>query len=125
MRSLLLKIEPVIWLLFGQGILIGTMLLTGWILVIGLLIPMGFVDPAALSYERAHGLATASIFGILPIGQLLLAALLILPLWKGAHHVRSLLIDFGGGERDGIVGGLLYGIAIAGSILAIIAVVGL
>ena len=125
MRTLLLKLEPIIWLLFGQGIMIGTMLLTGWILVVGLLVPLGFVDPSALSYDRAHRLATASLFGFLPVGQLVLAALLVLPLWKGAHHVRSLLIDFGGGERDGIVGGLLYGIAVVGSVMAIMAVVGL
>jgi len=125
MRALLLKLEPIIWFMFGQGILIGTMLLTGWILVIGLLIPMGFVDASALSYERAHGLATSWLFGILPIGQLFLAALLVLPLWKGAHHVRFLLIDFGGGERDGVVGGLLYGVALVGSVMAILAVVGL
>ncbi len=125
MRTLLLKIEPVIWLLFGQGILIGTMLLTGWILVVGLLVPMGIVDASALSYERAHGLATASLFGFLPLGQLVLAALLVLPLWKGAHHVRSLLIDFGGGERDGVVGSLLYLVAAVGSALAILAVVAL
>jgi len=99
MRALLLKLEPIIWLLFGQGILIGTMLMTGWILVVGLLVPMGLVDASALSYDRAHGLATSWLFGIVPIGQLVLAALLILPLWKGAHHVRSLMIDFGGGER--------------------------
>ena len=29
MKELLLRIEPVIWLLFGQGILVGTILLTG------------------------------------------------------------------------------------------------
>ena len=34
MKHLLLKLEPVIWLLFGQGILLGTMLLTGWLLVV-------------------------------------------------------------------------------------------
>ena len=33
---MLLRLEPIIWLLFGQGILIGTILLTGWILVIGI-----------------------------------------------------------------------------------------
>ena len=123
MRTLLLKLEPIIWLLFGQGILIGTMLLTGWILVVGLLIPLGIVDHSALSYDRAYRLATATVFGFLPIGQLVLAALLVLPLWKGAHHVRSLLIDFGGGERDGVVGSLLYLVALAGSVIAIVAVV--
>ena len=66
MRALLLRLEPIIWLLFGPGILIGTMLLTGWILVVGLLIPMGFVDASALSHERAHGLATSWLLGVLP-----------------------------------------------------------
>lgn len=125
MRTLLLKLEPIIWLLFGQGILIGTMLMTGWILVVGLLVPLGVVSPDALSYERAHGLATATVLGFVPVGQLILAALLVLPLWKGAHHVRSLLIDLGGGERDGLVGSLLYAIAAVGSVMAIVAVVGL
>ena len=124
MRAFLLKIEPLIWLMFGQGILIGTMLLTGWVLVVGLLIPLGMVDASALSYDRAHALATASLLGI-PVGKLILAALLVLPLWKGAHHVRSLHVDFGGAERDGIVGVLLYGIALAGSVVGIGAVVGL
>jgi fumarate reductase subunit D len=123
MRALLLKLEPIIWLLFGQGILIGTMLLTGWILVVGLLIPLGLVDASALSYDRAHHLATAWIFGFLPIGQLVLAALLILPLWKGAHHVRALLVDLGGGERDAAVGSFLYAIAAIGSVLALMVVV--
>jgi fumarate reductase subunit D len=125
MRAFLLKIEPLIWLMFGQGILLGTILLTGWILVVGLLIPLGMVDASALSYDRSHALATASLFGIIPVGKLILAALLVLPLWKGAHHVRSLHVDFGGAERDGVVGTLLYGIALVGSVVGIGAVVGL
>lgn len=116
MKSFLLKIEPVIWLLFGQGILIGTILLTGWVLVVGLLMPLGIVSDAALSYERAH------MLGSNIIGRLLLAALMVLPLWKGAHHVRSLSADFGGAERDAAVGALVYLLAAAGSVLAILAV---
>ncbi len=125
MKTLLLKLEPLIWFMFGQGILIGTILLTGWILVVGVLMPLGIVDPANLDYMRARELATASHFGVIPLGQLILAALLVLPLWKGAHHIRSLLVDFGGGERDGMVGGLLYLVAIVGSGMGIAAVVGL
>ena len=60
MKSLLVRLEPVIWLLFGQGILIGTILLTAWLLVIGILIPLGVVSPDALAYERAYRLATAA-----------------------------------------------------------------
>ena len=109
MKALLLRLEPIIWLLFGQGILLGTILLTGWVLVVGLLAPLGIAP--------AHRLAAS------PIGRLLLLAIVALPLWKGAHHLRSLSIDFGGGGRDAAVATLLYGIAAAGSLLAIAAVV--
>jgi hypothetical protein len=34
-------------------------------------------------------------------------------------------IDFGGGERDGLVGSLLYAVAMVGSVVAIIRVVAL
>jgi fumarate reductase subunit D len=117
MKRLLLTIEPVVWLLFGQGILIGTILLTGWLLVVGLGVPLGIVPADALAWERAHTLAAH------PIGRLVLLALVALPLWKGAHHVRSLLIDFGGGERDALVAPVLYGVAAVGSLLALVAVV--
>lgn len=117
MKHLLLKLEPIIWFMFGQGILIGTILLTGWIAIVGLAIPMGIVDAGALDFERASAL------GGHIIGRLLLAALCILPLWKGAHHIRSLLIDFGGAERDAAVATLLYLIAGVGSVIGILAVV--
>jgi len=117
MRALLLKLEPIIWLLFGQGIMIGTMLLTGWILVVGLAIPLGIVPADALSFDRAYELGSTLI------GRLVLAALVALPLWKGAHHLRSLALDFGGVERDAFVAGVLYAIALAGSVVAIVAVV--
>ena len=117
MKQWLLRLEPIIWLLFGQGILLGTLLLTGWILVVGLAIPLGLVPAEALSYARAHALASSLV------GKLVLLALCALPLWKGAHHIRSLAIDFGGAERDTAVAGCLYLIAIVGSLLAIAAVV--
>ncbi len=117
MHHLLLRLEPVIWFLFGQGILLGTILLTGWVAVVGLAVPLGLVPPDALAYPRALAL------GSNPLGRLVLAALIALPLWKGAHHTRHLSIDQGGGERDAIVGPLLYAIALAGSFAAILAAV--
>jgi len=117
MKALLLKVEPVVWLLFGQGILIGTILLTGWIAVVGLAIPLGIVTPDALDYERAHALASSLL------GRLVLLALIALPLWKGAHHTRHLALDAGGHGRDALVAPLLYGAAAVGSLLAIVAVV--
>ena len=117
MRHFLLRIEPIIWLLFGQGLLIGTMLLTGWILVVGIGVPLGLIDPAALSFDRAHALGSNII------GRLVLAALIVLPLWKGAHHLRHLSIDFRGAERDAVVAPVLYGIATVASLLGLLAVI--
>ena len=117
MREFLLRIEPVIWLLFGNGLLIGTMLLTGWILVVGLAAPFGLVPEEALAFERAHSLASSLI------GRVVLAGLIVLPLWKGAHHIRHLSIDFRGAERDVVVAPILYGIAALGSLAGLLAVI--
>ncbi|HKA15839.1 MAG TPA: fumarate reductase subunit FrdD [Myxococcota bacterium] len=117
MRHLLLKLEPVIWLLFGQGIMIGTMLLTAYLAVVGVAIPLGIVSPDALAYERALRLGSSLI------GRVVLFALIALPMWKGAHHVRHLSLDMGGLSRDAVVAPILYGLALLGNLLALIAVV--
>lgn len=114
MKRLLLAIEPLVWLLFGQGILLGTILLTGWILVVGLAMPLGLVE---LSYEHARELGSSLV------GRLVLLGLIALPLWKGAHHVRHLSIDFVGIDLDRIVAPALYLIAALGSALGVIAVI--
>ena len=117
MRHLLLKLEPVIWFLFGQGLLIGTMLLTAYLAVVGLAVPLGIVSPDALAYERALRLGASLI------GRVVLFALIALPMWKGAHHVRYLSIDMGGLSRDTVVAPILYTLALIGNVLALIAVV--
>jgi len=117
MKTLLLRLEPVIWLLFGMGILVGTMLLTGWLLVVGVALPLGLLHPESLAWIYLHPPAAS------PIGRLVLLALIALPLWKGAHHLRALSIDFGGASRDPAVASLLYGIALLGSALGIVAVI--
>ena len=117
MREFLLRMEPMIWLLFGQGLLLGTMLLTGWILIVGIAVPLGLVAPEALAFDRVHTLASN------PVGRVALAALIVLPIWKGAHHMRHTLIDFGGAERDALVAPLLYLLATVGSVLAVVAVI--
>ena len=119
MSWLLNRLEPVIWLLFGGGIMLGTILLPAFLIAVTLGAPLGFVSPEALSFERIHGIASH------PIGRAVLAALIILPLWKGAHHTRSLLVDWLGHHADAAVGSLLYAIATVGSVLAIRAVVAL
>ena len=117
MKHLLLRAEPIIWLLFGGGIMGGTMLLTGWLLVVGIAAPLGLVSADAMDYARVYGLASN------PIGRVVLMLTAVLPLWKGAHHLRHLSLDHSGGERDLIVAPILYGIATLGSIVGIVAVI--
>jgi len=115
MKNLLLKLEPVIWLLFGQGIMLGTLLLTGWVLILGIAQPLGLVAP--LEFAHAHDLAASLI------GRVVLAGVIVLPLWKGAHHMRHVFIDMGGADRDAAVAPLLYLLAAAGSVAGILAVI--
>jgi fumarate reductase subunit D len=116
MKRCLLKLEPLIRLIFGQGILFGTILLTGWVLVVGIAIPLNIVSAEALSFERAH------MLGSHIVGRMVLLGLIVLPLWKGAHHLRHTAIDGGGGDRDVVVAPILYLIATLGSVLGIVAV---
>ncbi len=117
MKHLLLRLEPLIWILFGLGILVGTILLTGWLVVVGVALPLGMMAKDALAFFYLYPLVAN------PIGRLLLLAMIALPLWKGAHHLRTLSIDFGGASRDPVVASLLYGLALLGSALGILAVI--
>jgi fumarate reductase subunit D len=115
-KTLLLRLEPVIWVLFGAGIMVGTLLLPAYLLTVGLGGPLGLLPEGALSYERAHALATN------PLGRLVLLGLVALPLWKGAHHLRALAVDWLGAEADALAGSLLYAVAALGSLAGIYAV---
>jgi fumarate reductase subunit D len=112
----MLKLEPVIWVLFGAGMMVGGFVLPAWIATVGL--GLGTSD-AALSYDRMHGLLAH------PLGRLAALAAMALPLWGGAHHLRHVWIDFGGLESDGAMGGALYALALAGTLAAVVAVVSL
>jgi fumarate reductase subunit D len=115
-KTLLLRLEPIIWLLFGGGIMVGTLLLPAYLIAVGLGGPLGLFPEGALDYERVHAIASH------PVGRAVFAAIIILPLWKGAHHTRSLMADWLGHGADGAVGSLLYAIAVVGSVLGVAAV---
>ncbi len=116
MKTLMLKLEPIIWLLFSAGMMVGGLLLPVFILVVALGGGLGVVNGQALGYDRMFALVTN------PVGTLVVLAAMALPLWGGAHHLRHLWIDFGGLKSDGLVGFLCYGAALAGSVAAILAV---
>jgi fumarate reductase subunit D len=114
MKTLMLKLEPVIWLLFGAGMMVGGFVLPAFIATIGLQWVGG---STAYGYDRMHA------FFSNPLAQLVAVAAMALPLWGGAHHLRHVWIDCGGLRSDGVVGGLLYLVALGGSVAAIVAVV--
>jgi len=115
-KALLLRLEPLIWLLFGGGIMVGTLLLPGYLMTVTLAGPLGLLPDGALAFERVHAIASN------PIGRVLLLAIIALPLWKGAHHTRALAVDMLGHHSDALVGSLLYAVAAVGSVLGILAV---
>ncbi len=117
MKALLVRLEPVIWMLFGGGMMVTALFYPALLLMLGLAGPLGALPPDALSFERALSLASH------PIGRVLLAAVIALPLWAAAHQVRHVAIDFGGVARDGWFGSLCYALALAGSVLAVLAVI--
>lgn len=117
MKNLIARIEPLIWVFFGAGFMVGSLLLPAWIFMVGLAGPLGWAPPEAMAYERAYALASN------PIGRLLLLALIALPIWNAANHLRHFSIDLGGYERDGVVAPVLYAGAAVLSVVAIAAVV--
>lgn len=117
MKFLMLKLEPIIWQLFGGGMLLGAFLFPAYLFVVGFAAPTGIAPADGLAYERMFALASS-----IP-GRALLAAAIALPLWAAAHHVRHIFIDFGALAKDGITGLVCYGLAALGSLLAIVAVI--
>ena len=113
MKRFITAFQPAWWLLFVTGTALSSILLPGWLLTVGL--GVGTAD--ALSYERAHAL------GANLLGRAFLMVLVVACLWNGAHHLRHFSIDLGGLSRDTAVATLLYGLAAAGSLLAIVAAV--
>jgi fumarate reductase subunit D len=116
-KHLLLKLEPVIWALFGGGMMVGALLYPAYLLVVGVAAPLGIAPAEAVSYDRFFALASH------PLGRLAFLAATALPLWAAAHHIRHLWIDFGQLKTDALFGMLCYGGAAVGSLFAIAAVI--
>ena len=106
MRHLLLKLEPVIWLLFGQGILIGTMLLTAYLAIVGLAIPLGIVVRG-----RARLRARAAPRRQPDRPRRAVRADRAADV-EGRASRAPLSLDLGGLARDAVVAPLLYGLAL-------------
>ena len=116
MKHLIARLEPVIWGLFGGGFFVGCLLMPAFIFTICIAAPLNWLPEGALSYERAHALATN------PIGKLVLLALIVFPFWNGANHLRYFVIDLRGIRSDGIVAPACYAAALVVTGIAFVAV---
>ena len=117
MKGLILKLETVIWFLFGGGFMVGCLLFPAFIVAYGIAAPFGWIPEEAISYERMHGIASS-----LP-GRLVLMAMIVFPLWNGLNHLRHFAIDLTGDKNDGWFAPLCYAAAVVLSVVAIVAVV--
>lgn len=116
MKKLLLAVEPLIWGPFVTGNFLGPLFFPALILGLGIAYPLGWIPTDALAYERAYALATNPI---VVIGLLVLFPLALL---AGSHHLRHAVIDMGGGEHDGVVAPLLYGLWQLGALATALAI---
>ena len=117
MKGLILRLEPVIWFLFGSGFFVGCLLFPATIFALGIAAPLGWMPADALAYDRVAALAAS-----LP-GRAVLLILLVFPLWNGFNHLRHFAIDLGGVKRDAWIAPLCYGAALLLSLVVLIAVV--
>ena len=115
-KKLINALEPLIWGPFVTGNFLTPLVFPAVVGVLGIAYPLGWLPADALSYERAHGLATN------PLAVVGLLAIIPLALLAGSHHLRFGIIDLGSAEHDGAVALLLYGLWQLGAIATAIAI---
>ncbi len=113
------RLEPVFWLLFGAGGFMSALLLPGLLLGFGLGLPLGWWSEYAGSYHRVRGLVAN------PIGGPLVALILSLVCWHGAHHLRHFALDLGMKRYEAPVAFTLYGLAALSTAACFVAVASL
>lgn len=102
--------EPVVWLLFGAGTTVSAIVFPVLILVLGLLLPLGLIDAHSF-FASAMTLLTTWW------GKLILAVVLVLPVWGSFHRMHHGLHDFK--IHLPASGAIFYGLAALFSALAI------
>lgn len=103
--------KPIVWSLFAAG---GTLaaFLAPVLALLFVLTALGH-PPGLLGYEQLHAFAAHWL------GKVFLLAVLVLFLWHAAHRLRVTMHDFGL-RQDLLVAVLVYLVAAAGSVLALL-----
>jgi fumarate reductase subunit D len=109
--NLIHRLEPLWWLLFGAGGFATALVLPALFFCMALAFPLGlFGDPVA-TFLRMRTLFAN------PVGQGVLFAVLSLSFWHAAHHTRHLALDLGFEKAEAGVSFVVYGAALAATLL--------
>ncbi len=109
--------EPFVWSLFASGGMVAAMFMPAHLLIVCILVPLGLSQP--LSHEAIHGLFSH------PITRIYLIVLISLPLFHFAHRLRFTLGDLGLRGMSTLLATVLYGVAVVGTLFAVIALISL
>jgi len=110
--------KPIIWSLFAAGGTVAAFIVPVLILTTCLAVPLGLLSVDVLAYERLHELMQY------PLSKLVTFAVLFLIIWHAAHRMRITAHDLGI-RNDTLVMLICYGTAAAGSLLAMVALLGI
>ena len=107
--------EPIWWSLFSAGGMIAAMVFPVLIIITGILVPFGLAGDDPLNFEKIHSAASH------PFIKLILFVIISLPLFHWAHRFKFTLVDVGMKSVSTLISIVCYGGAIAGTIVAAIA----
>lgn len=106
--------KPIIWGLFAAGGTLAAFVLPALILITCFSASLGLLPDNVMSYQHLLGLLQY------PLSKLVSFAVLFLIIWHAAHRMRITAHDVGI-RNDTLVMFICYGIATAGTLLALIA----
>ena len=105
-------ITPIFWLPFGAGGMLSALFGPVLVFVTGIALPLGWL--LAPDYQFWLGLVRA------PLGKLIILAIIVPFLWHSVHRIYHCLHDFGI-HATVTVRVICYGVALLGTITAVIA----
>ena len=106
--------KPIVWGLFAAGGTVSAFLVPVMILMTCFAVPLGLLPADTLSYQHLIDLLQHAISKLITFGVLFLI------IWHAAHRMRITAHDLGI-RNDTVVMLICYGVAAAGSLLMLLA----
>jgi len=110
--------KPVIWATFAAGGTVAAFIIPVLIFITCLAVPLGLLPAEALYYERVLDLLQH------PLSKFITFAVLFPVVWHAAHRLRITAHDLGI-RSDTLVACICYGVAAAGTIFMLLALIGI